>query len=196
MFTSRLSAHPRRTLLAVLLFVVVAGVIGGPVAGRLTSSGGFVAPGADSQLAAQSIVAATGVAPDAGVVVLVDHPTPARVRAAADRLGEIRGVVRTATPGRGLVTGTLSARASEDGVANAALDAFAGRRDVSVGGSVVADLQIGSTVGHDGPGHVPRPERDQRGLRLERLRAQPRHRPGPRPVHRLHAVPPHALPGG
>src|SRR3954470_5779562 len=149
MFASRLSTHPRRTLLAVLLFVVVAGVIGGPVAGRLTSSGGFVAPGADSQRAVQRIVAATGAAPDAGVVVLVDHPTPARVRAAADRLGEIRGVVRTATPGRGLVTGTLSARASEDGVANAALEAFAGRRDVSVGGSVVADLQIGSTVGGD-----------------------------------------------
>jgi uncharacterized membrane protein YdfJ with MMPL/SSD domain len=149
MFTSRLSTHPRRTLLAVLLFVVVAGVIGGPVAGRLTSSGGFVAPGADSELAVQRIVAATGAAPDAGVVVLVDHPTPARVRTAADRLGEIRGVVRTATPGRGLVTGTLSARASEDDVANAALDAFAGRRDVSVGGSVVADLQIGSTVGGD-----------------------------------------------
>src|SRR4051794_17629762 len=149
MFTSRLSAHPRRTLLAVLLFVVVAGVIGGPVAGRLTSSGGFVAPGADSQRAVQRIVAATGVAPDAGVVVLLDHPTPARVGAAADRLGEIRGVVRTATPGRRLVTGTLSARASEDDVADAALEAFAGRSDVTVGGSVVADLQIGSTVGGD-----------------------------------------------
>src|SRR4051794_6286276 len=149
MFISRLSARPRRTLLAVLLFVVVAGVIGGPVAGRLTSSGGFVAPGADSQLAVQQIVAATGAAPDAGVVVLVDHPTPARVRTVADRLGGIRGVVRTATPGRGLVTGTLSARASGDGVANATLEAFAGRRDVSVGGPVVADAQIGSTVGGD-----------------------------------------------
>ncbi len=38
MLTSRLAAHPRRTLIAVLLFVVLAGVFGGPVAGALESS--------------------------------------------------------------------------------------------------------------------------------------------------------------
>ena len=35
MLTSRLAAHPRRTLIAVLLFVVLAGVVDGPVAGAL-----------------------------------------------------------------------------------------------------------------------------------------------------------------
>src|SRR6266536_2886839 len=52
--------HPRRTLLVVLLFVAVAGFIGGPLAGRLSSSGGFVAPGADSQVAVDRLHAATG----------------------------------------------------------------------------------------------------------------------------------------
>ena len=58
MLTSRIAARPRRTLIAVLLFVVVAGVVGGPVAGALESSGGFVAPGADSEVAVDRLEAA------------------------------------------------------------------------------------------------------------------------------------------
>ena len=36
-----LSSHPRRSLLAVFLFVLVAGFFGGPLAGSLDASGGF-----------------------------------------------------------------------------------------------------------------------------------------------------------
>src|SRR4051794_41979509 len=86
MLTSRLAAHPRRTLIAVLLFVVLAGVIGGPVAGALESSGGFVAPGADSELAVERIEAATGLEPAAGLVLLVDAPTRDRLDAVAGPL--------------------------------------------------------------------------------------------------------------
>ena len=56
MLISRVAARPRRTLLIVLLFVIVAGVLGGPVAGALKSEGGFVAPGADSEVATGRMV--------------------------------------------------------------------------------------------------------------------------------------------
>ena len=109
----------------------LAGALGGPVAGALDSSGGFVAPGADSEVAIDRIEAATGTEPDAGVVLLVDRPTPARVDAVAAELGRIPGVAETGTGDRAgdraLVTATLRASADEDDVAQDALDAFAGR---------------------------------------------------------------------
>jgi RND superfamily putative drug exporter len=148
MLTSRLAARPRRTLLIVLLFVIVAGVLGGPVAGALKSDGGFVAPGADSQLATHRIEAATGTEADAGIVLLVRPPTAARLAAAAQRLGRVPGVARTATAGA-TVTGVLRADAADDAVARDALAAFHGRRDVTVGGPAVASYQIGSTVRED-----------------------------------------------
>ena len=153
MFTDRLWAHPRRTLLAVLLFAIVAGVVGGPVAGALSGSGGFVAPGADSEVAIARIQAATGTQSDPGIVLLVDAPSRARLNAVAERLDRIDGVVATATPGRagerGLVTATLAARADDDAAAQAALHAFGGRRDITVGGPAVASLQVTETVGED-----------------------------------------------
>jgi uncharacterized membrane protein YdfJ with MMPL/SSD domain len=149
MLTSRLAARPRRTLLIVLLFVVVAGVLGGPVAGALKSSGGFVAPGADSQVAVDRIEAATGLEPDAGLVLLVGSPTTARLDAVAHRLERIPGVARATPAPHGLVTAVLRASADDDAVAQHAVDAFAGRRDVTVGGPAVAGMQIGETVGAD-----------------------------------------------
>src|SRR4051812_7342189 len=149
MLTSRLAARPRRTLLIVLLFVIVAGVLGGPVAGALKSDGGFVAPGADSQVATDRIEAATGREADAGIILLVRPPTRARLAAAAARLAHVPGIARTAVSGRGTVTGVLRADAGDDTVAERALAAFHGRRDITVGGPAVASYQIGSTVGAD-----------------------------------------------
>ncbi len=153
MLAHRLWDHPRRTLLAVLVFVVVAGIVGGPVAGALKSSGGFVAPGADSEVAIERIQAATGTQAGAGIVLLVDAPSGRRVDAVAARLARVHGVVRTATPGqaggRAIVTATLDAGVDDDAAAEEALGAFAGRDDVTVGGPVVASLQIGETVGAD-----------------------------------------------
>src|SRR5215211_2978293 len=107
MLTSRLAAHPRRTLIAVLLFVVLAG----PVAGALESSGGFVAPGADSEVAVDRIEAATGVEPGPGIVLLVDDPSSQRLAAVERELANVPGVASTADGGRaggdGLVTATL-----------------------------------------------------------------------------------------
>ncbi|MCW2815443.1 MAG: hypothetical protein JWN84_2898, partial [Nocardioides sp.] len=67
-----LAAHPRRALVAVFLFVVVAGALGGPVAGALSSDGGFAPPDADSARALERIEAATGLEASPGLVLLVD----------------------------------------------------------------------------------------------------------------------------
>jgi len=133
MLSSRLAARPRRTLLIVALFVIVAGVLGGPVAGALKSSGGFVAPGADSQVAVDRVEAATHVEPDAGIVLLVDSPTPAKLAGLAHELGRVRGVAKAAPAGRNIVTGVLRADADDDAVAQRVIDTFP-RRDVTVGG--------------------------------------------------------------
>jgi uncharacterized membrane protein YdfJ with MMPL/SSD domain len=152
MVLSRLAAHPRRALLGLLLFVLVAGVLGGPVAGKLDDSGGS-APGAESQLAVERIEAATGTQGGPAIAVLVDHPSPPRVRAVAHRLADLPGVVRTEAPGRAgnraLVTATLRAGADDEAAAQRALDALGDRPDVVVGGAAVADLQIGERVGAD-----------------------------------------------
>src|SRR5215213_10306451 len=153
MLTSRLAAHPRRTLVTVLLFVVLAGAVGGPVAGALESSGGFVAPGADSEVAVDRIEAATGTEPDAGIVLLVDRPSPERLAAVERELARIPGVASTAPAGRSgddaLLTATLRASADDDAAARAALDVFGPASGVTVGGGAVAGLQIGETVGAD-----------------------------------------------
>jgi RND superfamily putative drug exporter len=148
MLTSRLAARPRRTLLIVLLFVLVAGVLGGPVAGALKTDGGFVAPGADSQVASGRIEAATGTEADPGIVLLVRPPTRARLAAAAQRLAHVPGIARTAAAGA-TVTGVLRADADDDAVAQRALAAFHGRRDITVGGPAVASHQISRTVQED-----------------------------------------------
>src|SRR5215213_6049737 len=149
MLTSRLAAHPRRTLIAVLSFVVLAGVVGGPVAGALESSGGFVAPGADSEVAMERIEAATGTDADAGIVLLVERPTPERLAAVERELANIPGVAHADAAGPGLVTATLRAGADDEAAAQTALDAFRGADGVTVGGPAVAGLQIGETVSAD-----------------------------------------------
>jgi uncharacterized membrane protein YdfJ with MMPL/SSD domain len=159
--TATLTARPRRTLLFVLAFVVVAGVVGGPVAGALKGSGGFAPPNSDSQVATRQLQAATGVEPTPGILLLVDTPrgvTAARTRIAAldRRLESVPGVVRTAAPadvardGRHvLISATLAASASDQDSAKAAEAAFAGDRDVTVGGPAVAGEQVNSTVKND-----------------------------------------------
>jgi uncharacterized membrane protein YdfJ with MMPL/SSD domain len=166
-----LGSRPRRSLLAVFVFVLLAGVFGGPVAGALESSGGFAPGSADSVRAVEQIEAATGEAPGAGVVLLVQ--TPDGLEAAASRVDEIAGalaaqagITRVASPTstRGdpaasglvsadgtavLVTATLSADADDEAVAEAVLDSFEGQDDVTVGGSAVTGLQLGSTVSED-----------------------------------------------
>lgn len=152
---ARLHAHPRRSLLAVFFFVLLAGAVGGPVAGALSTDGGFAPDGADSARAEARIEAATGLATSPGLVLLVEDATPARVDAVADRLGDVPGVA-VVTPGgqardgsSAIVLGTVSADETAEDVAADTIDAFAEDPDVTVGGGDVAGLQIGEQVGED-----------------------------------------------
>ncbi|HEY2321016.1 MAG TPA: MMPL family transporter [Solirubrobacteraceae bacterium] len=157
----RLSGHPRRTLIITLVFVIVAGAVGGPLAGSLRSSGGFAPPSSDSQVATRMLEHATGTEPVPGIVLLVDTPRGvaaghARIAALDARLRGVPGVVRTVAPaevgrdGRhALIAATLSVRADDKRAATAAVATFSRDRGVTVGGPQVADEQISSTVTQD-----------------------------------------------
>jgi RND superfamily putative drug exporter len=157
-----LSRRPRRALAIVLLFVIVAGVIGGPVAGELRSTGGFVPTGAGSQVALAQIERATGTEPSPGVVLLVRTPHGARsstgrasIAAAQRRLTAVHGVARTEVTGvapngrEAFVGATISAAVEDTDVGKAAVTAFHGDDSVVVGGNAVAGGQIGDTVTKD-----------------------------------------------
>jgi uncharacterized membrane protein YdfJ with MMPL/SSD domain len=160
-FFARLSSHPRRTLIAALVFVAVAGVIGGPLAGSLKSSGGFVPGSSQSAAATRQLQAASGLEPSPGVVLLVATPQGARADAAriagvGARLARIPGVARVSAPnatardGRHvLVTAVLRSSADDGATAKAAVSALAGTAGVTVGGDAVANEQIGGSVTKD-----------------------------------------------
>ena len=120
-----LHAFPRRSLAAVLLFVALAGVIGGPIAGAMQSDGGFTPADSDSARAVERIEAATGQQPTAGILLLVDTPggDQAGVDEALAALADIDGVAAAAPGGAAadgtsaLVVGTLDAAVDEEAVA-------------------------------------------------------------------------------
>src|SRR3954453_10680900 len=130
------AARPRRTLLVLFAFVVLAGVVGGPVAGRLDAGGGFTTTASESARADRQFERATGQETSPGIVLLADR---ANAQAAAAKLAAIPGVASARPAGvasRGaLVAGTIEARADGDQVAKDALHAFAGDPHVTVGGS-------------------------------------------------------------
>ncbi len=152
------AARPRRTLVVLFLFLALAGVVGGPLAGSLDSDGGFTAGSSESSRAAEQLQAATGEEAAPGIVLLVDGAggdLEQRTGAAADRLEAVPGIAGAEPAGRSqdgrsaLVTGTIRASADDAEVAEAALAAFEDRRGIAVGGDAVAGLQIGETVSED-----------------------------------------------
>lgn len=151
------AARPRRTLIILLCFVGLAAVVGGPVAGQLESAGGFRTDSAESTRADQLFQRATGEDTSPGVVLLVRGSAAGleqRARAAADALAALPGVAETTPPAiakdgdSALVAGSLLAEADEEQVADAALTAFE-NSDVTVGGTAVADLQLGEIISED-----------------------------------------------
>jgi RND superfamily putative drug exporter len=155
---SRSSARPWRAFALVLVFVVLAGIVGGPVAGRLSSGGdAFTARDAESSRATARIEAATGRAAEpGGITLLVRDATASDVRGAGSRLREVPGIAAVQAPAgtsrdghRALITGTLRADADDADVSDAAIAAFEDDPRVVVGGSAVAGEQIGSTVTED-----------------------------------------------
>ncbi|WP_229052937.1 MMPL family transporter [Aeromicrobium sp. Leaf350] len=154
--TERISAHPRRTLAALVLFLVVAGVFGGSVAGALDSDGGFVPDGAESAAAMDRLTDATGAAAGPGIVVLVDADAQTSADEVAARLSDLPGVARAeAPPGAGpdtstaLVLATLEGDANTDTVAADAVELFGDEPGIEVGGPDVAFFQISEAIGED-----------------------------------------------
>lgn len=154
--TERISAHPRRTLAVLLLFLAVAGVFGGSVAGSLDSEGGFLPEDAESSAAMDRLTDATGTAPGPGIVVLVENDAEISANEVAAQLADLPGVARAeAPPGAGpdedaaLVLATIDGDADGETVAGEALELLGDEPGVVVGGSDVAFFQIGEAVGAD-----------------------------------------------
>ena len=162
--TRRISARPRTTLLGVLFFLVVAGFLGGGVAGSLTSDG-FELDDSPSALADARLAEATGLAPGAGVVLLLDTPQgpdDPRIAEVEGELAAIDGIAVTASPSSApdgglesadgasaIIAGTLTASADGVEVTEEVLETFEGESDLAVGGPLVANEQIGAQVGED-----------------------------------------------
>ena len=144
-----------------LAFVAVAGAIGGPLAGSLQSSGGFAPLGSDSQVAVRQLQGASGAQPSPSLVLVLATPhgvsaAAPRIAAVTNRLAQVPGVLRSTGPTavardrrHVLITATLRAGASDSGAATSARAAFHSARDVTVGGSAVANQQIHDTVTKD-----------------------------------------------
>ncbi len=155
----RSAARPRLTLVLVALFVVVAGVVGGPVAGRLSADGGFAPGDAESVRAADQLAQATGREGDDGILLLVRGPAggvEARAAAAAAALRAVDGIATARGPAaisadgeRALVTAALRDGSDADAVVDDVQAAFADDKAVTVGGSELANRQIGETVSSD-----------------------------------------------
>ena len=165
----RTTARPRLTLLAVVLFVALAGVFGGPVAGALEDSGGFTATDSGSTRAVERIREATGRHVNPGIVALLETPAGAGSAAGRERIAAVERTL-SAVPGIAAVVSadstrdpsfvsrdgratylaaTLDADADEELVLERVTERFAGADDVVLGGSIVAGTQIGDSVTAD-----------------------------------------------
>ena len=100
----RISARPRRVLLAAALFTIFAAALGGPVAGLLDAGGGFTDRDSDSAQAVQRMNEASGQRSGSNAILLVEPGGSVRsaaARAEVGRLGrqaaEIPGVASVAS---------------------------------------------------------------------------------------------------
>src|SRR5690348_3203993 len=161
--------RPRRILIGALVAFVVAAVLGGPVAGQLDSANGFEDPGSSSVAASDAIQRASGVDAAPGIIAVVDTPAGAAGAQGRQRLAQVAGVLRrvpgvagvrtpadpggralVAADGRSaLVTASLRASADEADVVTHATDRLAPVPGVTLGGSAVANEQIGDQVNSD-----------------------------------------------
>ncbi len=166
MLTARIVRHPRRALLGALAFLLVAVVLGGPVFGVLDDGDGFVARDAESTRAVETVERASGTQATPAVVALVesddDVGSPAarrQVREVARELRAVPGVVSvdgargapiSSTDGRtAYLAARLAADADEDAVVSALEERFADEPALTLGGSLLADEQLGAQISED-----------------------------------------------
>jgi uncharacterized membrane protein YdfJ with MMPL/SSD domain len=144
--------HPRRTAAIALLFVLVAAVVGGPVASKLNVRNAFEDPSSQSARARTQIEHATGIESSAGVIALVHAaPLSAAASAAARTLSSDPAVAHVASyanthdpalvsaDGRAtLLAASLYAHAEPNAVIDRLTKEFAADRDVQLGGPDVS----------------------------------------------------------
>jgi uncharacterized membrane protein YdfJ with MMPL/SSD domain len=150
--TSHGVRHPRRTAAIALLFVLVAAVVGGPVASKLNVRNAFEDPSSQSARARTQIEHATGIESSAGVIALVHAaPLSAAASAAARTLSSDPAVAHVASyanthdpalvsaDGRAtLLAASLYAHAEPNAVIDRLTKDFAADRDVQLGGPDVS----------------------------------------------------------
>ena len=168
---NRTTAHPKRVLLGAAVLVLFAAVLGGPVFGLLQTEGGFTDAKSDSNLAVLEVEQATGVASNPEVIALVELDSPietstarAQVTAVEDELAAIPGVVSVASSADGgpsaarfnsadgdstYLAATLAADADSDAVLTALDESFEGQDEVTLGGSLLANEQLGEQISKD-----------------------------------------------
>ncbi len=150
--SSLTTQRPGRVLLAVLAFVLVAGALGGPVAGALRDSGGFTATDSNSARALDRVEAVTGKQAAPGIVLVATRDAAGALRA---ELASVPGVASVTAPapsrdGRSVsVAATLRANADEDRAVDVATKRFGDRKGVDLGGTLVANRQVGDSVSED-----------------------------------------------
>jgi uncharacterized membrane protein YdfJ with MMPL/SSD domain len=147
--------HPRRTAVLALLLVLLAAVLGGPVASKLNARNAFEDPSSQSAHARTQIERATGVESSAGVIALVHAPplSPA-VAAAAQTLRRDPAVARVASyasthdaallskDGRAtLLAASLYSSAEPNAAVDRLTKDFASSHDVQLGGPDVSTRQ-------------------------------------------------------
>ncbi|HTE63879.1 MAG TPA: MMPL family transporter, partial [Solirubrobacteraceae bacterium] len=154
----------RRVLVGAVLFVVLAGAVGGPVAGLLNSDDDFDPPSAEAVQAREAIARATGASASPDVIALVRLGAPADSAAAQAKL---RDVARTAAgpevarvdayePGGPRELVSTDGRSSyvavtlRDGAdSEAVIDRLEGVPQVALGGPEVVNEQAGTQVQED-----------------------------------------------
>ena len=164
--------HPRRALAAAAVFVALCGVLGGPVAGKLSSSGSnFEDAGSESVAARDLIEQRSGASPDAAVVVLVRPGADVTSPAGRARVEQLAGIVEAdpavagvadafttgspafvSTDGRATylaVTFRPLSDSQEETAAKRIQKRLADEPGVTVGGPVIAGVQVDTQVGKD-----------------------------------------------
>lgn len=166
----RLATGRARLVLGVTAaFFVLAAVLGGPVAGLLSSGDDFRNPGAESARAQERLAAASGSYAAPGVILLVETPDGARTPQARQQVRRLtrlaerdRDVARVASSastgsarfvaddGRSTYLAVFGRDGAEESDIGARLaEALAGEEDVKVGGPGPAFEAIGDQVEQD-----------------------------------------------
>ena len=159
----------RRVLAGTVAAALVAAVVGGPVVGLLKFKNDFEDPASPSTVARERLADATGAKVVPSAVVLVRTRGPATGTAARARVAELQRRIRTdhdvarvdsyltthsrafiARDGRATYLAvTLRARADEADGADRLTALLGHEPDVKLGGTAVAQQQVGDQVQHD-----------------------------------------------